>query len=287
MDLMSTSVIRGPRGDEPNPKISREVQIVPSLGLYGYDDVILCASQNEIIRTSTKTRDMYVLLIMSYLISFLHIIAHKKNDREKELKDDFVNDIVQREHQSQRNKSRKVEAASATWGTNGPRSERIFAVASCPAPQGLPSSNQTSTPETPLVPNESAIQVSFKYLSMVDQQTALERFLFSFLDANIAAIPSITAREENRNLERVTSRGGREPTAAKLERVPSPSPLPKPRRAAPYAAGVVPENASAWKRRVIARYRDNGCWDQNPEERHVTKGERTRDRAYRPFRISS
>lgn len=34
--------------------------------------------------------------------------------------------------------------------------ERIFAVASCPSPQGLPPSNQTSTPETPLVPNESA-----------------------------------------------------------------------------------------------------------------------------------
>jgi len=38
----------------------------------------------------------------------------------------------------------------------GYQSERIFAVASCPAPQGLPPSNQTSTPEMPLVPNESA-----------------------------------------------------------------------------------------------------------------------------------
>ncbi|EGI62478.1 hypothetical protein G5I_09158 [Acromyrmex echinatior] len=227
--------------------------------IYGYDDVILCAPQLLYIRS-------YFVVV----ISFLHIIAHKKND-EKELKDGFANNIVQsvfmsyfgevslqqklntvlgfsvlespnnvlhfdcnktspachiselrsdkiccvlmydpmrfnivkstQEHQSQRNKSRKVEAASATWGTNavraevrvevfrGYQSERIFAVASCPAPQGLPSSNQTSTPETPLVPNESAIQVAFKYLSMVDQQTAFERFLFSLLDANIAVIP--------------------------------------------------------------------------------------------------
>ncbi|KYN01334.1 hypothetical protein ALC62_07953 [Cyphomyrmex costatus] len=40
----------------------------------------------------------------------------------------------------------------------GYQSERIFAVASCLAPQGLPPSNQTSTSETPLVSNESAMK---------------------------------------------------------------------------------------------------------------------------------